>query len=325
MDEEKNKIVIKNLSKSYEQTGGKVSEEKNDKIVIKNISKRYVSKADKSKGLNPADETEKKDKKELFFSKNINPDAIFPNSGYVLKEVNLEIKEGEFHIFLGASGCGKSTLLNILAGFLDPTEGTALLDGKEIKKPGPDRGVVFQNADQAIFPWLTVWKNVEYGLRMQHVKKEERKKIVQGCIDLVGLTGHEKKHPVELSGGMKQRVQIARSIASNPDILIMDEPFGALDAQTRRTLQDELVGIWKKTGKTIIFVTHDLQEAVYLGQTISIFSAAPDANVLYQLNVPFEYPRNSSDKELAKLTNEVKEKLEEAVNIHAEQKIDKSA
>lgn len=283
-----------------------------NKITIKHLGKRYEPDVEKKK---------------LLFSKNINPDAIFEGNkdGFVLKDVNLEIKEGEFHVFLGASGCGKSTLLNIIAGFLDYTEGELELDGKPIKGAGPDRGVVFQNADLAIFPWKTVWKNVEYGLKVQHVPREERNKIVQKCIDLVGLTGHEKKHPVELSGGMKQRVQIARSIASDPEILIMDEPFGALDAQTRKTLQDELIEIWKKTGKTILFVTHDLQEGVYLGQQISIFSAAPDAHIQTKVEVPFDYPRNLNNPELADFTLKVHEELELAINAHNDHQIDKSA
>lgn len=283
-----------------------------NKITIKHLGKKYETDAVKKK---------------LLFSKNINPDAIFENNseGFVLKDVNLEIKEGEFHIFLGASGCGKSTLLNIIAGFLDHTEGELTLDGKPITKPGPDRGVVFQNADAAIFPWKTVWGNVEYGLKMQHVPKESRKQIVQNCIDLVGLNGHEKKHPSELSGGMKQRVQIARSIASNPEILIMDEPFGALDAQTRKTLQDELISIWQKTKKTILFVTHDLQEAVYLGQQISIFSAAPDAQIVTKVEVPFDYPRDLNHTDVAEFTIQVHTELEAAINAHDDSYIDKSA
>lgn len=265
--------------------------------------------------------------KGLLFSKNINPDAIFEEDqkGFVLKDVNLTIKEGEFHVFLGASGCGKSTLLNIIAGFLNPTEGTVVCEEQPIIKPGPERGVVFQNADQAMFPWLTVYKNVEYGLKMQGVKKAERKVIVENALELVGLAEHARKHPSELSGGMKQRVQIARSIASDPKILIMDEPFGALDAQTRRTLQDEFITIWKKTGKTILFVTHDLQEAVYLGQRISIFSASPDARIITEAEVPFDYPRRLDDERVAEFERRVHEELEVAINIHKDSYIDKSA
>lgn len=276
-----------------------------DKIEIKHLSKKY-----------------EKEKRRLLFSKNVEADALFAEDkdGLVLKDINLSIPKGEFHIFLGASGCGKTTLLNIIAGFLEQTEGEALLDGKPITKPGAERGVVFQNADAAIFPWLNVRKNVEYGLKIQHVDKKERQRIVQESIDLVGLKGHENKYPSELSGGMKQRVQIARSIASDPEVLIMDEPFGALDAQTRRLLQDELIEIWKKTGKTILFVTHDLQEAVYLGQKISIFSSSPNAKIAQRIEVPFEYPRDINDVEVGHFTNDVHRKLEEAIHIHDKEK-----
>lgn len=221
------------------------------KIQIKNLRKRYKT--------DPGE-------KSLLFSKNINPDAIFQNEegGYVLNDVNLEINEGEFHVFLGASGCGKTTLLNIIAGLLPKTSGHVMLDGKEIDGPGPERGLVFQNADSAIYPWLNVYKNVEYGLKGRKKSKAEKREIVENAIELVGLSEHKKKYPSELSGGMKQRLQIARSIASDPEILIMDEPFGALDAQTRSVLQCELIRIWKETGKTILFVTHDLSEAVLL-------------------------------------------------------------
>lgn len=281
------------------------------KIEIRGLKKRYIN---------------SDSKKALLFSKNVNPDKVFNGEeGYVLNDVNLDIEEGEFHIFLGASGCGKSTLLNIIAGFLNKTEGSVKLDGREVKGPGAERGVVFQSAESAIFPWLNVYKNVEYGLKVQHVKKDKRKEIVQNAIELVGLKGHEKKYPSELSGGMKQRVQIARSIAADPEILIMDEPFGALDAQTRRTLQDELIQIWKKTGKTILFVTHDLQEAVYLGEKISIFSSAPNAKIYTQVAVPFAYPRNLDDPEIAAFTSSVHIKLNEAINAHHTQNVDISA
>ncbi len=266
-------------------------------------------------------------KKNLFFSKNINPDAIFKGQedAYVLDDVSLDINKGEFHIFLGASGCGKSTLLNIIAGFLQKTDGSVMIDGREITKPGRERGVVFQNAELAIYPWLTVYKNVEFGLKLQKVKKAERKKIVDNALELVGLSEHRNKYPSELSGGMKQRVQIARSIASDPEILIMDEPFGALDAQTRRTLQDELIRIWQQTKKTILFVTHDLQEAVYLGQKISIFSAAPNAHIAKQIEVDLPYPRRAGDAKVAMITADVSTELNKAINAHGEESVDKSA
>ena len=270
----------------------------NAKIKIQHISKKYDV-----------------ENKALLFTKgnSAHDNFVGHETDYVLKDVNLEIQEGEFHVFLGASGCGKTTLLNIVAGFLGKTEGSVQLDGKEISGPGSERGVVFQNADSAIFPWLTVQKNVEYGLRMRGVKKEERQKIALDAIELVGLKGHEHKYPDELSGGMKQRVQIARSIAANPEVLIMDEPFGALDAQTRRTLQDELINIWKKTGKTILFVTHDISEAVYLGENISIFSVAPDASIVEKINVPYIYPRDVNDKRIGDFIKYTTEKLENAI------------
>ena len=240
-------------------------------------------------------------KKNLFFSKNINPDAIFKGQedAYVLDDVSLDINKGEFHIFLGASGCGKSTLLNIIAGFLQKTDGSVMIDGREITQPGRERG--------------------------QKVKKSERKKTVDNALELVGLSEHRNKYPSELSGGMKQRVQIARSIASDPEILIMDEPFGALDAQTRRTLQDELIRIWQQTKKTILFVTHDLQEAVYLGQKISIFSAAPNAHIAKQIEVNLPYPRRAGDAKVAMITADVATELNKAINAHGEESVDKSA
>ena len=270
----------------------------NTKIKIEHISKKYDV-----------------ENKALLFTKgnSAHDNFVGHETDFVLKDVNLEIKEGEFHIFLGASGCGKTTLLNIVAGFLNKTEGSVKLDDKEISGPGSERGVVFQNADSAIFPWLTVQKNVEYGLRMRGVKKEERKKIALDAIELVGLKGHEHKYPDELSGGMKQRVQIARSIAANPEVLIMDEPFGALDAQTRRTLQDELINIWKKTGKTILFVTHDIAEAVYLGENISIFSVAPDASIVDKITVPYKYPRDVNDQRVGEFIKYTTEQLENAI------------
>ncbi|MBO4395000.1 MAG: ABC transporter ATP-binding protein [Eubacterium sp.] len=266
-------------------------------------------------------------KKNLFFSKNINPDAVFKGqeNSYVLDDVSLNIEKGEFHVFLGASGCGKSTLLNIIAGFLQKTDGNVLIDGEEITKPGRDRGVVFQNAELAVYPWLTVYKNVEFGLKIQKMKKADRKPIIENALELVGLSEHRNKYPSELSGGMKQRLQIARSIASDPEILIMDEPFGALDAQTRRTLQDELIRIWQQTGKTILFVTHDLQEAVYLGQKISIFSAAPNAHIAKQIVVDLPYPRRAGDGRVAMITEEVHTELDKAINAHGEGSVDKSA
>ncbi|MEC2074800.1 ABC transporter ATP-binding protein [Metabacillus fastidiosus] len=209
---------------------------------------------------------------------------------YVLKDVDLTIKHGEFYILLGPSGCGKSTLLNIIGGFLDKTDGQ--LDIHRVdSNHDSNRGFIFQSADSVLFPWLTVEENVEFGLKMKKVPLAERKRIVHSYIELAGLSGHHHKFPSEISGGMKQRVQLARVLANNPDILLMDEPFGALDAMTRRTMQKELIRIWQETNKTVIFVTHDIQEALMLGQRIGIMSVGPSSKITSMYEIDLPYPR----------------------------------
>jgi NitT/TauT family transport system ATP-binding protein len=221
----------------------------------------------------------------------------FNTSHYVLENVNLSIERGEFFILLGPSGCGKSTLLSMIAGFIEKTSGDLAVDQEEVNKPGRNRGVVFQQADAALFPWLTVKENVEFGLKMKKTPKDIRNETSAQYINLVGLNGHEKKFPRELSGGMKQRVQLARVLANDPDILLMDEPFGALDAMTRRTMQTELVRIWKETNKTVIFVTHDIQEALLLGQRVGVMSVGPSSKIETIYDIPMQYPRSFTDKE----------------------------
>ena len=190
-----------------------------------------------------------------------------------LENVSLRVREREFLALLGPSGCGKSTLLYLMGGFLPIGSGKILVDGKAVAGPGPDRGIVFQNF--ALFPWKTVRKNVLYGLERQALPRPERETRAQAFIDLVGLTGFEESYPSQLSGGMKQRVAIARTLAFDPRILLMDEPFGALDAQTRSLMQGELLAIWEKTRKTVIFVTHDVHEAVYLAERVAVMTARP--------------------------------------------------
>jgi len=190
-----------------------------------------------------------------------------------LEDISLEVREREFLALLGPSGCGKSTLLNLIGGFLPVEGGRIAIDGKAIAGPGPDRGIVFQHF--ALFPWKTVRGNILYGLERQGMPRAEREKRAQDFIDLVGLTGFEDSFPSHLSGGMKQRTAIARTLAFDPKILLMDEPFGALDAQTRHLMQMELLGIWQRTPKTVIFVTHDVQEAVYLADRVAVMSARP--------------------------------------------------
>ena len=190
-----------------------------------------------------------------------------------LEDVSLEVRSREFLALLGPSGCGKSTLLYLIGGFLPTEQGRILLDGEPIAGPGPDRGIVFQHF--ALFPWKTVRSNVLYGLEKKGLAREEREKRAQGFIDLVGLTGFEESYPSQLSGGMKQRTAIARTLAIDPKTLLMDEPFGALDAQTRALMQKELLGIWRRSPKTVIFVTHDVQEAVYLADRVAVMTARP--------------------------------------------------
>ncbi|MCW2493868.1 MAG: transporter ATP-binding protein [Frankiales bacterium] len=190
-----------------------------------------------------------------------------------LEDVSLDIAEGEFLSLVGPSGSGKTTLLDLLAGLSTPTSGRVLVGGREITGPGLDRAVVFQQ--YALFPWRTARANVEFGLETLGLKRKQRAEKAIEFLELVGLAAFAHRYPHELSGGMKQRVAIARSLAYDPDILLMDEPFAALDAQTREQLQDELLRIWQATGKTIVFITHGIEEAVYLGQRVAVLSSRP--------------------------------------------------
>lgn len=203
-----------------------------------------------------------------------------------IDSMDFVVNEGEFITLVGPSGCGKSTLLDLLGGLSKPTKGRILLDGREITGPGLDRGTVFQQ--YALFPWKTARGNIEFGLEAKGIPKREWKEQAEYYLDLVGLKKFADRYPHELSGGMKQRVAIARSLAFNPDVLLMDEPFAALDAQTRETLQSELLRIWEKTGKTIIFITHGIDEAVYLGQRVVVLSANP-GRVKKIVNIPLTH------------------------------------
>jgi NitT/TauT family transport system ATP-binding protein len=205
-----------------------------------------------------------------------NVTKAFPAGGRstpAVVDVDLEVAEREFVCILGPSGCGKSTLLNIVAGFIQPTAGDVLVDGRPVTGPGAERGVVFQ--EYVLFPWLTVAGNVDFGPLLRGAHAEERRRTVARYLDLVGLGAHAEKFPAQLSGGMKQRVAIARALANNPSIILMDEPFGALDAQTREVLQDELSRIQRVEHKTIVFVTHSIREAVYLADRVVVMTSAP--------------------------------------------------
>jgi NitT/TauT family transport system ATP-binding protein len=190
-----------------------------------------------------------------------------------LDNIDLEINDREFVAILGPSGCGKSTLLYLLGGFMPLQQGGISVGGRDITGPGPDRGIVFQNF--ALFPWKTVRQNILYGLEKQRLPKDERERTTRHFIDMVHLTGFEDSYPSQLSGGMKQRVAIARTLAINPDTLLMDEPFGALDAQTRSLMQEELLAIWNRSPTTVVFVTHDVREAVLLADRVVVMTARP--------------------------------------------------
>lgn len=210
-----------------------------------------------------------------------------------LNGVDLEIKENEFICVVGPSGCGKSTLLNIIAGLEMPTEGAVYIDNKKIEGTGVERGVVFQQ--YALFPWMTVLKNVMFGPRLQGKSKEEAEAIAMKYIKMVQLEDFVNHYPKELSGGMKQRVAIARAYAVNPEVLLMDEPFGALDAQTRTQLQSELLETWEKEQKTCFFITHDVEEAIILAQKVIIMSARP-GSIKDIVDIDIPYPRNQETK-----------------------------
>lgn len=210
-----------------------------------------------------------------------------------LNGVNLDIAENEFICVVGPSGCGKSTLLNIIAGLLEPTSGAVYCDGKKVEGTGTERGVVFQQ--YALFPWMTVKKNVMFGLKLQGIKGKEAEEKAMKYIKMVQLEDFLDHYPKELSGGMKQRVAIARAYAVNPSVLLMDEPFGALDAQTRTQLQSELLETWEKEQKTCFFITHDVDEAIILAQKVIIMSARP-GRIKEIVDIDIPYPRTQETK-----------------------------
>jgi NitT/TauT family transport system ATP-binding protein len=222
----------------------------------------------------------------------------------VLRDFSVEIRDGECFCLLGPSGCGKTTALRLIAGFDHPVAGTATIEGHPISGPGADRGVVFQG-DDSLFHWLNAASNVAFGLRLRNVPRRERTRVAEEYLDLVGLRGQGTKYPTDLSGGIKQRIQIARVLANNPKVLLMDEPFAALDAQTRAELQDELVRIWMETNKTILFITHDIGEALLLGDRVGVMRAGPASAIRETIEIDLPRPRDRASIEFARLYGEV--------------------
>lgn len=230
------------------------------------------------------------------------------NKVQALLPTDLEIEAGQFVAIVGPSGCGKSTLLNILAGFLSPTEGKASIGNEQVSGPDIDHGVVFQ--DYALFPWLSVIDNVAFGLEQMGVNKTRRMKIAAEYLDLVGLKDFAQAKPKALSGGMKQRVAIARVFATDPSVILMDEPFGALDALTRRFLQNQLLRIWQEHKKTILFITHSVQEAIYLADRVIVMTARP-GSIKSDIKVDLEYPRDFTAENFRTLEKQVYNQLDE--------------
>jgi NitT/TauT family transport system ATP-binding protein len=210
-----------------------------------------------------------------------------------LENISMKVYKNEFACIVGASGCGKSTLLNIIAGLDQQTSGEILLEGRPVSGPGADRGMVFQN--YTLYPWLTVAENIEFGLKLKGISSSERKERVNHYMDIVGLSKFAQSLPKTLSGGMKQRTAIARALANEPDILLMDEPFGALDAQTKEVLQEFMLQVWEQTKKTILMITHDVEEAVFLAQRIYVLSSRP-GRIKAEVDIPLGMERDFSIK-----------------------------
>ena len=230
----------------------------------------------------------------------------------MLAGLSLAIERGEFFCLLGPSGCGKTTVLNLLAGFEQPTAGAIRVDGRPVTVPGVERTVVFQG-DDSLYTWLTAVENVEFGLRLAGVESKRRRATAERYLDLVGLRGQGHKYPSQLSGGMKQRIQIARALVCESPILLMDEPFAALDAQTRSTLQDELIGIWQQTGRTVLFITHDIGESIVLANRVGLMTAGPEARMKTIVPVDLARPRRRSDPAVGTLYERLADMVSEEV------------
>lgn len=233
----------------------------------------------------------------------------YPGAKPIIDDFTLEIQPGSFTVIVGASGCGKTTLLNLIAGFTSPVAGSVIVGGKAITGPGPDRGVVFQG-DSSLLGWRTVEDNVAFGLEIAGVRKAERLERAHRALATVNLSNDHKKYPRELSGGMKQRVQIARALVSDAPILLMDEPFGALDAITRGSLQSEISRIWEQDRRTVVFITHDIAEAITLGDRIAVMRKNPDNTIYFrQFENDLPRPRHKTDEQFGRLYDQIEESL----------------
>ena len=242
-------------------------------------------------------------KRKLIECSNVSKTFQVPGGeNQVVRDFNFVCQENEFICLFGPGQCGKTTLINLIAGFEMPTEGTIMVNGKRVTEPGPERGVVFQNI--TLFPWLTTMGNVEYGMKTAKVPKKERRERAQKYVNLVGLQGFEQSYPIQLSGGMKQRVGIARAYSIEPEVMLMDEPFGALDAQTRYLMQEELQRIWQAEKRTVIFVTNNIEEAIYLADRILVLSNCP-ATIKKEYKIDLPRPRKYTSPEFLALRKEI--------------------
>lgn len=249
-------------------------------------------------------------------------DGLDGDTYEALEDVDLRIDRGDFYCLLGPSGCGKSTILSLVAGFEPPTIGRIEFEGSDgarawrqpIEQPGTDRIVIFQDASAALFPWLNVQENILFGLKLRAASPRQSAELLRTYVEMVGLSQHAQKFPFELSGGMKQRVQIARSLIMEPDLLLMDEPFAALDAITKRGLQRELSKIWQQTHMTVIYVTHDIVEAVLLGNRVAVMTTGPAARIKAEIKVDLPRPRVTTNLEFIEVVSTLDRLIEEEVN-----------
>ncbi len=225
---------------------------------------------------------------------------------HALDQINLKIEKGEFISIVGTSGCGKSTILRMVAGLIPPTQGSLIFDGEEIKGPSPKRGMVFQKP--TLFPWLTVEKNISFSLRMQGKYRGNEKKVEE-LLNMVGMQDFRKDYPHQLSGGMAQRVALIRTLINEPEILLLDEPLGALDAFTRMNMQDEILNMWKKQGNTVLMVTHDVDEAIYMGTRVLVMEPRP-GKIKEDIRINLDYPRNRSSHKFTEYRNYILEMLD---------------